>query len=87
MFMLTLRSTWSINGAPSLLDLTRPRIGRVKIARGLDALDGSFPTVYGQTALTFFEVWSDQVNPNLVSIGDPIDVSKRLDGTPQIRFI
>lgn len=64
-----------------------PRIGRVKIAHGLDAVDGSFSTVYGRALLTSFEVWSYQVNPHHVSIGDPIDLSKRLDGTPQIRFV
>jgi transglutaminase-like putative cysteine protease len=64
-----------------------PRIGRVKIAHGLDAVDGSFSTVYGQAQLTSFEVWSYQVNRDVVSIGDPIDMSKRLDGTPQIRFV
>jgi transglutaminase-like putative cysteine protease len=64
-----------------------PRIGRVKIAHGLDAVDGSFSTVYGPALLTFFEVWSYQVNRAYVSIGDPIDLSKRLDGTPQIRFV
>ena len=64
-----------------------PRIGRIKIAHGLDAVDGSFSTVYGQAALTSFEVWTYQVNPNVVSIGDPIDLSKRLDGTPEIRFV
>jgi transglutaminase-like putative cysteine protease len=64
-----------------------PRIGRVKIAHGLDAVDGSFSTTYGPALLTFFEVWSYQVNPSIVSIGDPIDLSKRLDGTPQIRFV
>jgi transglutaminase-like putative cysteine protease len=63
-----------------------PRIGRVKIAHGLDAVDGSFSTVYGQALLTYFQAWSYQVNPALVSIGDPIDLSKRLDGTPLIRF-
>jgi transglutaminase-like putative cysteine protease len=63
-----------------------PRIGRVKIAHGLDAVDGSFSTVYGQALLTSFEVWAYQVNRAFVSIGDPIDMSKRLDGTPQIRF-
>jgi len=63
-----------------------PRIGRVKIAHGLDAVDGSFSTVYGQAALTSFEVWSYQVDPKTVSIGDPIDLSKRLDGTPQLRY-
>jgi len=63
-----------------------PRIGRVKIAHGLDAVDGSFSTTYGGALLTFFEVWSYQVNPAVVSIGAPIDLSKRLDGTPQLRF-
>jgi transglutaminase-like putative cysteine protease len=63
-----------------------PRVGRVKIAHGLDAVDGSFATTYGPALLTFFEVWAYQVNPAFVSIGSPIDLSKRLDGTPQIRF-
>jgi transglutaminase-like putative cysteine protease len=63
-----------------------PRIGRIKIAHGLDAVDGSFATTYGPALLTYFQVWAYQVNPALVSIGDPIDLSKRLDGTPQIRF-
>lgn len=63
-----------------------PRIGRVKIAHGLDAVDGSFSTVYGQAQLTFFQVWSYQVNGALVSVGDPVDLALRLDGTPQIRF-
>jgi transglutaminase-like putative cysteine protease len=63
-----------------------PRIGRVKVAHGLDAVDGSISTVYGPASLTFFQVWSYQVNPAVVSVGDPIDMSKRLDGTPQIRF-
>ena len=63
-----------------------PRIGRVKIAHGLDAVDASFSTVYGQAQLTFFQVWSYQVNGALVSVGDPVDLSLRLDGTPQIRF-
>jgi transglutaminase-like putative cysteine protease len=63
-----------------------PRIGRVKVAHGLDAVDCSFSTVYGQALLTYFQVWAYQVNPALVSIGDPIDLSLRLDGTPQIRF-
>jgi transglutaminase-like putative cysteine protease len=64
-----------------------PRIGRVKIAHGLDAVDGSFSTVYGQALLTSFQVWAYQVNRSMVSVGDPIDLSKRLDGTPQIRFV
>ena len=61
-------------------------IGRVKIAHGLDAVDGSFSTTYGGALLTQFAVWAYQINPTVVSLGDPIDLSKRLDGTPQIRF-
>jgi transglutaminase-like putative cysteine protease len=63
-----------------------PRIGRVKLAHGLDAVDTAFSTTYGEAQLTYFEVWAYQVDPNVVSIGDPIDLSKRLDGTPEIRF-
>jgi transglutaminase-like putative cysteine protease len=63
-----------------------PRIGRVKIAHGLDAVDGAFSSTYGDGRLALFEVWSYQVNPAMVSIGDPIDLSKRLDGTPVIRL-
>ena len=63
-----------------------PRIGRIKVADGLDAVDGAFTTIFGSAKLTWFQVWSYQVNPAEVSIGDPIDVSKRLDGTPTLRF-
>jgi transglutaminase-like putative cysteine protease len=63
-----------------------PRIGRVKIAHGADAVDGAFATIYGEAKPTRFEVWAYQVNPMQVSVGDPIDLSKRLDGTQMIRF-
>jgi len=63
-----------------------PRIGRVKVAQGLDAVDGAFSTIYGEANLKWFEVWAYQVNPAQVSIGDPVDLSKRLDGTPLLRF-
>ncbi|MDB5107274.1 MAG: Transglutaminase domain protein [Candidatus Binatus sp.] len=63
-----------------------PRIGRIKIAHGLDAVDCAFATVYGDARLTRFEVWAYQVDPNRVSIGDPIDLSKRLDGVEEIKF-
>jgi transglutaminase-like putative cysteine protease len=63
-----------------------PRIGRVKIAHGLDAVDGAFSTTYGEAQLFSFEAWAYQVDPSQVSINDPIDLSKRLDGTPQIRL-
>ncbi len=63
-----------------------PRIGRVKIAHGLDAVDTAFSTTYGEAHLTSFYVWAYQVDPSVVFLGDPIDLSKRLDGTPTIRF-
>ncbi len=63
-----------------------PRIGRVKIAHGHDAVDGAFATTYGNPQLAYFEAWAYQVNPAEVSTNDPVDLSKRLDGTPQIRL-
>lgn len=63
-----------------------PRIGRIKIACGLDAVDGAFATVYGAARLALFNVWAYQINPREVSLGDPVDLAKRLDGTPQLRF-
>jgi transglutaminase-like putative cysteine protease len=63
-----------------------PRIGRIKLAHGADAVDGAFATIYGQANPVYFEVWAYQVNPLQVSVGDPIDLSKRLDGTGMLRF-
>jgi transglutaminase-like putative cysteine protease len=63
-----------------------PRLGRVKIAGGLDAVDGAFSTIFGAASLALFQVWSYQVDPAEVRLGDPIDMSKRLDGTPVLRF-
>ena len=62
-----------------------PRIGRIKIAHGLDAVECAFATVYGPARLTNFEVWAYQVDPNEVTVGDPIDLSKRLDGVERIK--
>jgi transglutaminase-like putative cysteine protease len=62
------------------------RIGRVKVAHGADAVDGAFATIYGAANLAFFQVWAYQVNPQQVSVGDPIDLSKRLDGNQMVRF-
>ena len=62
-----------------------PRIGRVKIAQGLDAVDGAFCTIYGQVQFKGFDVWSYQVNPAVVSLGDPIDLTHRLDGKLLVR--
>ncbi|HEY8966425.1 MAG TPA: transglutaminase family protein [Candidatus Methylacidiphilales bacterium] len=63
-----------------------PRIGRIKVAQGLDAVDGAFSTSFGQATLAWFEVWAYQVDPRLVAVGDPVDLSMRLDGTPQVRL-
>ncbi len=63
-----------------------PRIGRVKIACGLDAVDGAFSTLSGAATLAWFKVWAYQVDPNEVRLGDPVDLSKRLDGTKTLRF-
>jgi transglutaminase-like putative cysteine protease len=63
-----------------------PRIGRIKIACGLDAVDGAFSTLYGNARLTHFLVWAYQVDPQEVNLGDPIDLSKRLCGTPQLLY-
>lgn len=62
-----------------------PRIGRVKVSCGLDAVDGAFSTIYGPAKLTSFEVWAYQVPPGTVSVGSPIDLSLRLDGTLEVR--
>jgi transglutaminase-like putative cysteine protease len=63
-----------------------PRIGRIRIACGLDAVDGAFSTVYGAAQLVSFNVWAYQVDPREVDLGEPVDLSKRLDGTPELRF-
>jgi len=62
-----------------------PRIGRIKVAHGLDAVDGAFATLYGEAPLKNFAVWAYQVNPEEVAVGDPIDLAKRLDGTLEVR--
>jgi len=62
-----------------------PRIGRIKIAHGLDAVECAFATVYGPARMTKFEVWAYQVDPREVTVGDPIDLSKRLDGVAEIK--
>ena len=62
-----------------------PRIGRVKIAHGLDAVDGAFSTIYGEAQIKWFEIWAYQVNPAQITLDDPIDLSKRLDGMKLVR--
>ena len=63
-----------------------PRIGRVKIAHGADAVDGAFATIYGEAYLAHFEIWAYQVDAQRVSVGDPIELSKRLDGSLTVRW-
>ncbi|HEY5078397.1 MAG TPA: transglutaminase family protein [Opitutaceae bacterium] len=56
-----------------------PRIGRVTVSCGQDAVDGAFSTIFGGATLTFFQVWAYQVARGTVGIGDPVDLSLRLD--------
>ena len=56
-----------------------PRIGRIKVSCGQDAVDGAFSTIYGGATLTYFQVWAYQVARGTVGVGDPIDLSQRLD--------
>jgi transglutaminase-like putative cysteine protease len=62
------------------------RVGRVKIAHGLDAVDGAFSTIYGAARWELFEVWSYQIDPagDNASLDAPVDLSKRLCGTPLV---
>ncbi|HEX2861638.1 MAG TPA: transglutaminase family protein [Lacunisphaera sp.] len=56
-----------------------PRIGRVKVACGQDAVDGAFSTIFGGATLSYFQVWAYQVARNTVGVGDALDFSLRLD--------
>jgi transglutaminase-like putative cysteine protease len=56
-----------------------PRIGRIKVSCGQDAVDGAFSTIYGAATLAHFEVWAYQVARGTVGVGDPVDLSRRLD--------
>ncbi len=56
-----------------------PRIGRITLARGQDGVDGAFSTIFGGATLTYFQVWAYQVARGSVGVGDPIDLTKRLD--------
>ncbi|WP_438482990.1 transglutaminase-like domain-containing protein [Oleiharenicola lentus] len=62
-----------------------PRIGRVKISHGRDAVDCAFFTTFGAVKLNYFEVWAYQIERGTVHVGDPIDLTKRLDGTLTMR--
>lgn len=62
-----------------------PRIGRIRVSRGQDAVDGAFSTIFGGANLTYFQVWAYQVARGTVGVGDPIDFSKRLDNDWTVR--
>lgn len=56
-----------------------PRIGRIKVSCGQDAVDGAFSTIYGGAILSYFEVWAYQVKRGTVGVGDPVDLTRRID--------
>ncbi len=58
-----------------------PRIGRIKVSCGQDAVDGAFSTIFGAATLTYFQVWAYQVARGTVGVGDPLDFSRRLDNS------
>lgn len=62
-----------------------PRIGRIRMSCGQDAVDGAFSTIYGGATMTYFEVWAYQVASGSVGVGDPIDLTKRLDNDWTVR--
>jgi len=57
----------------------KPRIGRIKVSCGQDAVDGAFSTIFGGATLTYFQVWAYQVARGSVGVGDPLDFTRRLD--------
>jgi transglutaminase-like putative cysteine protease len=63
-----------------------PRIGRIHIACGFDAVECAFSTLYGAANLAWFNVWNYQVDRTVVKLGDPVDLAKRLDGTRELRL-
>lgn len=63
-----------------------PRIGRIKLSHGVDAVDGAFATIYGDARLVYFDVWAYQVDPAAASLADPVDLSKRWDAVREVRI-
>lgn len=62
-----------------------PRIGRITVACGLDAMDGAFLTIFGGATLAEFQVWAYQVARGTVDVGAPLDLSRRLDNSWTVR--
>jgi transglutaminase-like putative cysteine protease len=63
-----------------------PRIGRVRIASGMDAAETALSTFYGNVDLVRFEVWNYQVDPAITTLNDPLDYDSRLDDTAVLRI-
>jgi transglutaminase-like putative cysteine protease len=63
-----------------------PRIGRIKVSCGLDAVDGAFSTIYGAASLVQFQVWAYQVARGSITVSDPLDFSKRLDNRWEVHL-
>ena len=62
-----------------------PRIGRITLSCGLDAVDGAFSTIYGGANLSYFQVWAYQVPRGTVGVGDPLDFTRRLDNRTTVQ--
>jgi len=62
-----------------------PRIGRIKVSCGRDAVDSAFSTIYGAATLSYFQVWAYQVEKGTVGVGDALDFSQRLDNQLKIQ--
>lgn len=75
-----------LDGAWQVFDarFSEPRTGRIRISAGFDAVTSAFTTLYGAATLTNFVVWSYQVDPAKVRLGDPVDLTQRLCGQPEI---
>jgi len=56
----------------------RPRIGRVLIARGRDAVDTAILTSYGPSMLTAMSVWAAQVD-DTITLNDPPPQPQQLE--------
>lgn len=59
----------------------QPRMGRIKIAQGLDAVDAAFATIYGDAVQTYFQVWSYQVEHAHGQLDQPVALSADGEGS------
>ena len=61
-----------------------PRIGRVVIGRGRDAVDVAMATSYGPQQLTQMTVWAEEVAPGAVDDNDADELEAVETGSPTI---